>query len=80
MSGATGFEAQKIKPNVNEIQQGIKFTVSGNIDRYLYNNTNVRYMGTKYKVSHIFRNENIADSKWNFWNNQNYCGRYDESY
>jgi len=69
MSGATGFEAQKIKPNVNDLQQGIKFTVSGNIDRYLYNNSNVRYMGTKYKESHIFRNENIADSKWNFWSN-----------
>jgi hypothetical protein len=67
MSGATGFEAQKIKENINENKKGIKFTVSGNIDRYEYNNYNVRYMGSKFKEAYIFKNENIADSKWLFW-------------
>lgn len=48
-SGATGFEAQKIKENVCEIDNNhtIPFTVSGNIDRYVFNNTNVRYMKDK---------------------------------
>jgi hypothetical protein len=68
MSGATGFEAQKIKGNVNENKKGIKFTVSGNIDRYEYNNFNVRYMKTKFKEAYILKNENIAESKWFFWN------------
>ncbi len=67
MSGATGFEAQKIKINVNENKKGIKFTVSGNVDRYEYNNCNVRYMGSKFKEAYIFKNENIAESKWLFW-------------
>lgn len=67
MSGATGFEAQKIKVNVNENKKGIKFTVSGNVDRYVYNNCNVRYMGSKFKEAYIFKNENIAESKWLFW-------------
>lgn len=67
MSGATGFEAQKIKGNVNESKKGIKFTVSGNIDRYEYNNFNVRYMNTKFKEAYIIKNENIAESKWLFW-------------
>lgn len=37
-SGATGFEAQKIKENVCEIDNNhtIPFTVSGNIDRYVF--------------------------------------------
>lgn len=68
MSGATGFEAQKIKVNVNENKKGIKFTVSGNIDRYEFNNVNVRYMNSKFKEAYIFKNENIAESKWLFWN------------
>lgn len=69
MSGTTGFEAQKIKPNITENKKGIKFTVSGNIDRYEYNNEMVRYMNTKYSQAFIINNQNIAKTKWEFWNN-----------
>jgi len=45
-SGATGFEAQKIKEFVHDhkVENSIPFTVSGNIDRYYYDNKNVRYL------------------------------------
>jgi adenine-specific DNA-methyltransferase len=69
MSGTTGFEAQKIKQYVTESKKGIKFTVSGNIDRYEYNNIMVRYMNTKYSQAFITNNENIAKTKWAFWSN-----------
>ena len=70
MSGTTGFEAQKIKQNITESKKGIKFTVSGNIDCYEYNNLHVRYMNTKYSEAYIFNDSNIATSKWEFWNNK----------
>lgn len=69
MSGTTGFEAQKIKQNITENKKGIKFTVSGNIDRYAYNNVMVRYMNTKYAQAYITNDKNIAKSKWEFWYN-----------
>jgi len=69
MSGTTGFEAQKIKQNITENKKGIKFTVSGNIDRYEYNNVMVRYMNTKYAQAYITNDKNIAKSKWEFWYN-----------
>ena len=64
-SGATGFEAQKIKENICEIDNNhtIPFTVSGNIDRYVFNNTNVRYMKDKYSRAFIYLDSNITESK-----------------
>lgn len=70
-SGATGFEAQKIKENVCEIENDhtIPFTVSGNIDRYVFNNTNVRYMKDRYSKAHIYLDSNITKSKQEMWKN-----------
>ena len=70
-SGATGFEAQKIKENVCEIDNNhtIPFTVSGNIDRYVFNNTNVRYMKDKYSRAFIYLDSNITESKQDMWKN-----------
>ena len=70
-SGATGFEAQRIKENVceNENDDTIPFTVSGNIDRYVYNNINVRYMKDKYDKAYIYLDSNITESKQKMWKN-----------
>ena len=70
-SGATGFEAQKIKENVCDGKRDntIPFTVSGNIDRYTYNNTNVRYMKGKYDEAYIYLDDNITESKQQMWKN-----------
>lgn len=68
-SGATGFEAQKIKEYVRNGQDNscIPFTVSGNIDRYYYNNINVRYMKGKYSPAYIYLSSNIAETKIKMW-------------
>lgn len=70
-SGATGFEAQKIKENICEIDNNhtTPFTVSGNIDRYVFNNTNVRYMKDKYSRAFIYLDSNITESKQEMWKN-----------
>lgn len=70
-SGATGFEAQKIKENICEIRESssIPFTVSGNIDRYEFNNVNVRYMKNRYKEAYIKLDDNIPESKQQMWKN-----------
>ena len=70
-SGATGFEAQKIKENVCDGKRDntIPFTVSGNIDRYIYNNVNVRYMKGKYDSAYIYLDDNITESKQQMWRN-----------
>ena len=71
-SGATGFEAQKIKEFVSEVStdNSIPFTVSGCIDRYIYSNKNVRFMGLKLNNAYIEKSDTIAESKWNFWTNK----------
>lgn len=69
-SGTTGFEAQKVKSLVTEESinnESIMFTVSGNIDRYKYNNMNVQFMKKRYTSAFINKTEEISDSKWNFW-------------
>jgi hypothetical protein len=68
-SGATGFEAQKIKGLLTEesYKGSIPFVVSGNIDRYTFTNKDVRYMGNKYSKAFIRNNGEIAGSKWAFW-------------
>lgn len=70
-SGATGFEAQKIKDNVmNEVvPNSIPFTVSGNIDRYTFNNHGVRYMKSRYEDAHVILDEKISYGKQQMWNN-----------
>ena len=68
-SGATGFEAQRIKEFV-KVTKGINcipFTVSGNIDRYAYNNRNVRYMKSSYDPAFIELDSSIASSKIQMW-------------
>lgn len=68
-SGATGFEAQIIKEFVvdGERDNVIPFTVSGNIDRYQYNNTDVRYMKAKYHKAFIRKDCDVANSKLKMW-------------
>ena len=68
-SGATGFEAQIIKEYVvdGERDNVIPFTVSGNIDRYQYNNTDVRYMKAKYHKAFIRKDCDVANSKLKMW-------------
>lgn len=71
MSGATGFEAQKLKLQIseNKSKNSIPFIVSGCIDKYSIDFENVRYMGTTYKKAFIQNNnKTIATTKWNFWN------------
>jgi hypothetical protein len=51
----------------------IPFAVSGSIDKYRLDRSNVRYMGTTYKNPHIFRGEGIADSKWKLWCGEKIC-------
>lgn len=71
-SGATGFEAKKIKEIVSEnnTETSIPFTVSGCIDRYTYSNHNVRFMGLKLKNAYVKKSDTIAKTKWNFWKNE----------
>ena len=68
-AGATGFQAQSLKQHIlsNEKENSIPFTVSGNVDRYMYNNTNVKFMKGKYENAYVKFNSDVADSKWNFW-------------
>jgi hypothetical protein len=68
-SGATGFEAQRIKEFVTEYPttNTIPFTVSGNIDRYSFNNKDVRYMKDRYSTAFLFLDESIASSKKAMW-------------
>ncbi len=68
-SGATGFEAQKIKEYVvdGERDNVIPFTVSGNIDRYFFNNRDVRYMKSKFYNAYIRLDCDVANSKLNMW-------------
>lgn len=68
-SGATGFEAQKIKELLSEVEDtnSLPFAVSGSIDRYSVTNTNLRFMGLKLDRAFVKKSDSIAGSKWNFW-------------
>ena len=73
MSGATGFEAQKLKLLIseNQVKGSIPFIVSGRIDKYSVDFENVRYMKSLYRKAFIQNNKKtVASSKWNFWNNR----------
>ena len=70
-SGATGFQAKDIKKYVSESpsKNSIPFTVSGNVDRYKWNNKKVKYMGDTYAEAYIEKNSTIANTKISFWEN-----------
>lgn len=70
-SGATGFQAKSLIKNLTTFptETSIPFIVSGSVDKYKVNFENVRYMGTTYNRAFITKDDNIADSKWNFWVN-----------
>ena len=69
-SGATGFQAQQILPLIhnNSESNSIPFAVSGSVDRYMIDNSEVRYMKHKFYNAHISNSSIVADSKWEFWN------------
>ncbi|MBE7628856.1 DUF7149 domain-containing protein [Tenacibaculum piscium] len=69
--GLAGFQAKSIKPFLSEIEssENIKFTVSGGVDRYLYNNFNIRYMGEKYQTAFINKNCELSENKIKFYTN-----------
>lgn len=71
-SGATGFEAEKLKGLVvnKYSKNSLPFTVSGCIDRYTYTNENVRFMGNKFDTAYVLNSEKIANSKWKLWENE----------
>ena len=71
-SGTTGFQAKQIVKYISEEERegSIPFIVSGCVDRYEMKNDNVRYMGESYYKANIIHGVEIADSKWNFWNNE----------
>lgn len=69
-SGTTGFQAMQITNNISEIKtnNSIPFIVSGCVDKYVWRNNNVKYMGSFYNSAYINNlNKIISDSKWNFW-------------
>ena len=70
-SGATGFEAQKLKEFVRDYkcENSIPFTVSGNIDRYVYNNKCVRYMKDTYYDAHVILDKCFSRGKTKLWCN-----------
>jgi len=70
-SGITGFQASQIIPfiKLKKTKNSMPFIVSGSVDRYYWANRNVRYMGNFYNAAFIEKNNFIADSKWQFWNN-----------
>jgi type I restriction-modification system DNA methylase subunit/REP element-mobilizing transposase RayT len=68
-SGTTGFEAQKIKPLINETNEGIEFAVSGSIDPYCIDMSSVPYMKSTFQKPKIkFDPDIISNSKFLFWN------------
>ena len=70
-SGATGFEAQKIKEFIHDhkVENSIPFTVSGNIDRYYYDNKNVRYMKDRYSDAYVYLDGSFSKGKVLLWSN-----------
>lgn len=73
ISGATGFEAQRLKQiifNEGHGVDGIQFVVSGSIDRYTVDNSKVRYMGDTYsKPVAVYKSNVVSENKWNNWRN-----------
>ena len=70
-SDATGFQAKSLIKNISmtKTENNIPFIVSGCVDKYKIDFNNVRYMGTTYEKAYISKDNSIANSKWEFWNN-----------
>ena len=68
-SGATGFQAKALIEciSTDPDRERIPFVVSGSVDPYHIDFTNVRYMGITYKKAYIKKGKGIAESKWKFW-------------
>ena len=67
--GAAGFEAEILKGCVRDgkCSEAIPFTVSGNIDRYTFNNANVRYLKHVFRSAYVVPNECISASRRELW-------------
>ncbi len=67
--GLAGFQANSIKEFLSndKLDNSIDFTVSGGVDKYFYDNRNVRYMGDKYETAYINKNCNLSKDKMDFW-------------
>lgn len=69
-SGTTGYTAETVKKLISEDngKNRIPFLVSGNVDRYKFNNQNVTYLKKNFKKAYIELNEKIlAEQKINFY-------------
>lgn len=68
-SGTTGFQATELLKYISENPHPkcIPFIVSGSIDSYRICFDDVRYMKKKYKRAFIGKGDDIAASKWSFW-------------
>lgn len=71
-SGATGFQAKSLIHYIHSVQSdgAIPFIVSGSVDPYCLDFSNVRYMKQTYLRAYISKGEEIADSKWSLWMNE----------
>ncbi|HIY44499.1 MAG TPA: Eco57I restriction-modification methylase domain-containing protein [Candidatus Helicobacter avistercoris] len=71
-SGTTGFEAQKISSFIKNGYQpdSIPFAVSGSIDRYVCDTSQVPYMKKTFNYPHISIKAPVAKTKIDFWNNE----------
>jgi len=69
--GLAGFQADSIKKYLSEIQDEnkIEFTVSGGVDRYSFNNKNIRYMGNKYSEAYLAVDNGLSSDKKEFYEN-----------
>ncbi len=70
-TGITGFAANSIIKLIEtkNNESNIPFIVSGNVDKYKYNNSEVRYMGKTYDKAYLkIKNQKVlADQKINFF-------------
>ena len=70
-TGTTGFAAHSITKILEKKKTGdnIPFTVSGNVDRYIFNNVNVKYMNKSYERAYLnIKNQKVlAEQKINFF-------------
>ncbi|MGB0981854.1 MAG: DUF7149 domain-containing protein, partial [Winogradskyella sp.] len=67
--GLAGFQAQTIKPFLSELisNENIPFTVSGGVDRFYFDNKDIRYMGNKYKTAYIDKDSGLSSNKIEFY-------------
>ena len=70
-TGMTGFAAHSITKILErkKTNDNIPFTVSGNVDRYIFNNIDVKYMNKSYERAYLnIKNQKVlAEQKINFF-------------